>query len=640
MTLPNETVLTAPRPTPRPILPGGGRPPDSWGGFNSAINRAYANQKAADAEAKAQVLAQASAEATALVQAAVDAEAAAVAEAAAHAQAAHVAHVAHAAPIAQAAGVSIPAVVVKPKMTARAAKIKSAAAARAAKSSAKAAAKAKAALEAASSESAERAQASAAAQSAADAQAAILAEAAATAEVLRQIRLTRIHASRVFVEAAANAAERTRQKSQRARQAAICARDAKASNAVDAAFRGEAVRNSALHGDTSDDGSSSHEPGYPFSDDGLRSRMADRLSRLGYSLDDPDLQPFLQRRSASGDGGLDEYIHNIVDQQHAQPAEVSDGSDTEPAYDSKHQAESFYNYNFANTDHYSSLQPIPGSSTAADRLTLYRRTGEVQWRVIPEGMIVPRAHRTHGADAARIEKECIANGISCRDYLFSGLPGRTIPALIPHAAPPPPSALAGAPNLHRRLQMMGMAVRFDPDQVLPSESDGSGSNFSADGKPKESSDDDDDVEGVSGNHSGSDGNGEGEGEDGEGEDDEGEDGDEVQGEDDEDGEDVDEDDDEAEHDTEDEEENTHRKGKGVDPREWGKAAAPPGSGGDPDDESGSDSGGDGNDDPKGKGKQHNESESDESDKESHDITGMFESSFYLLITYSLSYLVS
>ena len=43
-----------PRPTPRRILPGYGRPPDSWDGHNSAINRAYANRKAAEHEAAAE----------------------------------------------------------------------------------------------------------------------------------------------------------------------------------------------------------------------------------------------------------------------------------------------------------------------------------------------------------------------------------------------------------------------------------------------------------------------------------------------------------------------------------------------------------------------------------------------------------
>ncbi len=56
-------------------------------------------------------------------------------------------------------------------------------------------------------------------------------------------------------------------------------------------------------------------------------------------------------------------------------------------------------------------------------MTLYRRVGDVVWRVVPEGMRVPRVDGTQEAEAARLVRECTANMISCRDYLFAGLPG-------------------------------------------------------------------------------------------------------------------------------------------------------------------------------------------------------------------------
>ncbi len=134
--------------------------------------------------------------------------------------------------------------------------------------------------------------------------------------------------------------------------------------------------------------------------------------------------------------------------------------------------DALYQYNFANVRHYTGSQPTPGSSTSADQMTLYRRVGDVVWRVVPEGMRVPRVDGTQEAEAARLVRECTANMISCRDYLFAGLPGSKGPDIIPQTAPPRPSALAGRSQLQRRLQGMGMAVRFEPDQKIPTESEG------------------------------------------------------------------------------------------------------------------------------------------------------------------------
>lgn len=225
--------------------------------------------------------------------------------------------------------------------------------------------------------------------------------------------------------------------------------------------------------------------------------------------------------------------------------------------------------------------------------------------------------------------------------------------------------------------MLGMAVRFDPEQVIPTESEGSGSNFTANGKPDDSSNDDDDMVGVSDDHGTSDpSNGDGDAEGGEedhaeedqggddkedqakddddeqAEEDRAEDDEEVNGEvvdgdemdsEDVEGEDDDEADDEAEYNTEDEEEHAgvpDRKGKGVDPRERGTVAGP-GVGGDSDDGSGSDSDGDHDHNPKGKGRQEEESEDSELDDKCLVITGMsFKVLFIFGFLISFSYIVT
>ncbi len=357
-----------------------------------------------------------------------------------------------------------------PRSTARATKVKSAATARAGKQAAKIAAQKKATLEAASARKSSRAQVIANAQQApdghdsGDARTSAQAAAVHDAEEILLAERARLQLGRAFVDAAAKAAERACRDSQR--QVTNHTWEKKAQAAVNAAFRGEAVRRSAIATDTSDADDSWQEPTYPFKDDEVRNRMADRLRRSGFDLNDPALRPFLMRHGTKIGGDRDEDMSRVVDER------TGDLRPTSPSESEDDGKDTLYQYNFANVRHYTGSQPTPGSSTSADQMTLYRRVGDVVWRVVPEGMRVPRVDGTQEAEAARLVRECTANMISCRDYLFAGLPGSKGPDIIPQTAPPRPSALAGRSQLQRRLQGMGMAVRFEPDQKIPTESEG------------------------------------------------------------------------------------------------------------------------------------------------------------------------
>lgn len=516
-------VAPPPRPTPRRILPGYGRPPDSWGGHNSAINRAYANRKGAEHEAAAEAE-DAVQSAAAALEAVEEAAAAAHAEALRQAEAARI----------------------------------------------EAAAKAEAA-----------------------------AQVTALARVAAQERLGRLSqalVSRVVAEAASKGAERihrllqmtrkaeadVRRKAVLAARAVKQAKTAKTEEKVRAerdamkrvalndqaravadAVRGEAVRRSVIKVD--DDEDPSNDEGLHSSDDGLHSRMAERLALCGHDINDPALLPFLQRRAPSGDSGLDGALDRMFDNQ------FNDMEEHANEYYDEEYPEFTYNYN--DESRYYSGGPTPGRSTAVDRLTLYRKTGDEVWMPVPKGMKVPRLDSNHEREAAAHEKACKAQGLVCRDHLFKLPPGTTRgtvpPPHMPAPHPPTPPAPPAQPapvlqNLRDRLQAMGMAVPIDLSRRTPTESDTSGSNFSKDDPMDVDEEDDEDDDAASDNEGPPAGQ-------------------------------TDEEDDE-EHDVSDEvsedsaevdEEPVDRKGKGVDPRERG-AMHTHDAAGDPDDDPGSD----------------------------------------------------
>ncbi len=184
-----------------------------------------------------------------------------------------------------------------PRSTTRATKVKSAAVARAGKQAAKMAAQKTAILEVASARKASHAEVTANAQQAPDGHdsgdACTYAHTPAVhdAEEILLAERARLQLARAFGDAATRAVELSRRDSQR--QVAHDNWEQKAQAAVNAAFRGEAIRRSAMAGDTSDADDSWQEPTYPFKDDELRNRMADRLRRSGFDLYDPALRPLL-----------------------------------------------------------------------------------------------------------------------------------------------------------------------------------------------------------------------------------------------------------------------------------------------------------------------------------------------------------
>lgn len=542
--------MPPPRPTPRRILPGYGRPPDSWGGHNSAINRAYANRKAAEYEAAAEAegVQAAAQSASAALTAAAQVEAAAMdaadqAEAAAHAQA-----------LLRAEAVRIEAAA-KAEATARATDL------------ARVAAQER--LGRISQALISRVMAEAASRGAdrnermlqltKNAEADIRRKAVLEARALNQAKVAKVE-------------EKLR--AQRDEMKRVALKDQ--TRAVADAVRGEAVRRSVIRDPDSDDPST--DEGLRSSDDGIRSRMAERLALSGHDINDPALLPFLQRRAPSGDSGLDGALDRMFENQtdnmeEDSPAEYYDEEFPE------------YTYNFNHQSRYYSGGPTPGRSTAVDRLTLHRKTGDDVWMTVPKGMKVPRLDGNHESDATAHEKACIARGVVCRDHLLRLPPGTTkgtvrppdSPPLLPPASHAPPVQLVQpvrpacpipsnpAPqNLRDRLQAMGMAVPIDLSRRTPTESDTSGSNFSEDGRM--------DIDGEDGEDESDGSNNQGPPA---GQTDEEEDND----------------DDDSEHVSDADGEPIDRKGKGVDPRERGVIHSRD-AGGDPDDDPSSDDGSD------------------------------------------------
>lgn len=569
-------VALPPRPTPRRILPGYGRPPDSWGGHNSAINRAYANRKGAEYAAAAE--AEAATTAAQCVTAALEAaalEAAEQAEAAAHTEALRRVEAARVEAVAKAEAAAKATDLARAAAQERLGRISQALVAR------------------------------------------VVAEAASLgAERIRRIlQLTRnaeadirrkaVLAARAIKQAKSAKVE-DKLRTQRDEMKRVALNDQ--ARAVADAVRGEAVRRSVIQDVDSEDPST--DEGLQSSDDGLRSRMAERLALFGHDIDDPALLPFLQRRAPSGDSGLDGALDRMFDNQSANmegPDEYYDDEFPE------------YTYNYNHQSRYYSGGPTPGSPTAVDRLTLYRKTDDDVWMTVPNGMRVPRIDSNHECEAAAHEKACMAQGLVCRDHLFRLPPGTTkgtirppdspVPSLpAPPApavqpAPPPPPVQPAQParahtlvpcnaapqNLRDRLQAMGMAVPIDLSRRTPTESDASGSNFSEDGE-MDIDDEDDEDETVASNNEGLPA---GKSEEGDNDQDDSE---EVS----DDGADVDED-------------PVDCKGKGVDPRERG-AIHSRNAGGDPDDDPSSDDGSDdGSEDEEEDGKTDEDDDDDADD---------------------------